>query len=412
MTVDDRFTRSVADWLDDQVGPGTPGYLDDVLARTRQTRQRQWWSSLERWLPMDLTMRLAPAPKLSLLLVVIGLLVALAAIVVVVGSQTRLPAPFGPAQNGTVLYGSNGDIFVMTPGGGQKAIISGSTNDFAPYFALDGSKFAFLRATGGHGQTALMLANADGSSVHSLTDTLEELSDATWSPTGSHIAVASRVDNKLSVWSLDVATGAQKILVAGMRAESLAWTPDGRELIFRGETVGAAPLTFGLYRVGADGSGLHSIRPPTDNGEHWQNPALSPDGTKIIYTQWDPYIGGRLWVVDLDGGNLKMLDFDGPLASAYFASWSADGAKIVYHRWTGETFHLAVAPSGGGHAVNIGPAMPQRGGAARAAFSPDGSKVIARYDGDGSTWILDPAGGPGVLLPPSAYLASWQRLAP
>ena len=104
MTLDDRFVRSVADWLEDQAGAGTPGYLDDVLTRTRQTRQRHWWASLERWLSMDTTMRLAQAPKLSMLLVVIGLLVALAAIVVVAGSQPRLPAPCGLAENGAVLY--------------------------------------------------------------------------------------------------------------------------------------------------------------------------------------------------------------------------------------------------------------------------------------------------------------------
>ena len=121
MTLDDRFVRSVADWLDDQAGAGTPGYLDDVLTRTRQTRQRHWWASLERWLSMDTTMRLAQAPKLSMLLVVIGLLVALAAIVVVAGSQPRLPAPFGLAENGAVLYGAKGDVYVMTPDGDHKA---------------------------------------------------------------------------------------------------------------------------------------------------------------------------------------------------------------------------------------------------------------------------------------------------
>lgn len=413
MTVDDRFVRSLTDWLDGQVGLGTPGYLDDVLIRTRQTRQRHWWSSLERWLPMDTTLRLAPLPKLSLLLVVIGLLVALAAIVVVVGSQTRLPAPFGPAENGNVLYGTEGDIYVLTPDGGHKAIVSGPTNDFAPYFALDGSKFAFLRATGGPGRTALMLANVDGSNVRPLTDSLEDLSDAVWSPTGSHIALASRIDKELSVWTLDVVTGSQKILVSGMRAESLVWTPDSRELIFRGETVGRAPLTYGLYRVGADGSGLHAILPPTDNGEHWQNPALSPDGTRIIYTQWDPHIGGRLWVVDMDGQHQQMLRFDAARNSQsdFFAEWSPDGTKIVFNRGTAQvTYHLAVGSVGGGAVVDIGPELAWDA-AAIAAFSPDGSKVIARYS-NGETWIFDVDGGPGQRIDVStSYLMSWQRVA-
>ena len=156
-----------------------------------------------------------------MLLVVIGLLVALAAIVVVAGSQPRLPAPFGLAENGAVLYGAKGDVYVMTPDGDHKAVISGSTNDFAPYFSRDGSKFAFLRATGGPGRSAIMLANADGTNVRPLTGTVDDLSDADWSPDGSHIAVASRIDNKLSLWTLDVDTGAKQVLVSGMGAENL-----------------------------------------------------------------------------------------------------------------------------------------------------------------------------------------------
>ena len=59
MTLNDGFERTVSDWLDEQAGRGTPGYLDEALARTTRTRQRPAWSSLERWLPVDLTTNLA-----------------------------------------------------------------------------------------------------------------------------------------------------------------------------------------------------------------------------------------------------------------------------------------------------------------------------------------------------------------
>ena len=63
MTLNDGFDRTVSDWLDEQAGRGAPGYLDEVLARTTRTRQRPAWSSLERWLPMHTTLRLAPVPQ-------------------------------------------------------------------------------------------------------------------------------------------------------------------------------------------------------------------------------------------------------------------------------------------------------------------------------------------------------------
>ena len=68
MTQHDGFDRTLSAWLDEQAGHGTPTYLGDVLARTIRTRQRPAWSSLERWLPVQMTFsgRLAPIPRQAL----------------------------------------------------------------------------------------------------------------------------------------------------------------------------------------------------------------------------------------------------------------------------------------------------------------------------------------------------------
>ena len=101
MTLNDGFDRTVSDWLDEQAGHGAPGYLDEVLTRTTRTRQRPWWSSLERWLPVQSTARFAQVPRMAWLLVVLGLVVALGTAILVVGSPRRPPSPFGPAPRGT-----------------------------------------------------------------------------------------------------------------------------------------------------------------------------------------------------------------------------------------------------------------------------------------------------------------------
>src|SRR4051794_41799315 len=93
MNAHDGFDRTVADWLDEQAGHGMPAYLDEILVTTTRARKRPWWSSLERWLPMQMTLRLAPAPRIAWLLVVIGLVVAVGAAVLVIGSPPRPPAP-------------------------------------------------------------------------------------------------------------------------------------------------------------------------------------------------------------------------------------------------------------------------------------------------------------------------------
>ena len=112
MTLNDGFDRTVSDWLDEQAGHGMPGYLDEVLTRTTRTRQRPWWSSPERWLPVQSTARFAQVPRMAWLLVVLGLVVALGTAILVVGSPKRPPSPFGPAAQGNVLYaGTDGDIY-------------------------------------------------------------------------------------------------------------------------------------------------------------------------------------------------------------------------------------------------------------------------------------------------------------
>ena len=77
MTARDDFNGIVSDWLDDQAGRGAPDYLDEVLARTTRTRQRPAWSSLERWLPVQTTLRFIPVPRVAWVLSMLALVAAI-----------------------------------------------------------------------------------------------------------------------------------------------------------------------------------------------------------------------------------------------------------------------------------------------------------------------------------------------
>ena len=57
MTTRDTFGRDLSLWLREEGEHRVPDHLAEVLVRSAATRQRPWWSSLERWLPMDLTAR-------------------------------------------------------------------------------------------------------------------------------------------------------------------------------------------------------------------------------------------------------------------------------------------------------------------------------------------------------------------
>ena len=75
---------------------------------------------------------------------------------------------------------------------------------------------------------------------------------------------------------------------------------------------------------------------------------------------------------------------------------------------------MVVLPVDGARpATEMGPAHDQGTDGAQKQFSPDGKSVLTMYKQDGSSWLLDAAGGPGRQLDWS-YTGgpAWQRLAP
>jgi len=424
MTLHDGFDRTVSDWLHEGAGHGMPGYLDEILVETTRTRQRPWWSSPERWLPMRSTLRLSPVPRIAWLLVVVALLAALSVAALAIGSRPRPPAPpFGLARNGTIVYGgTDNDIHSLDPVTGTTAtLITGTAGDHRPLLSPDGTRLLFLRDSTtreqgvGPLEPMIMVANADGSDVRPLTGAVPNfgtfVGNTAWSHDGTMVALSSGVYSApvLQVFSLDSSTKPVVIDTKGMAAGYVAFRPNDREITFRGMT----SQGDGLYAVGADGHGLRTILPTTEG----DGGSLSPDGKQIAYQVWDGTTG-VIHIINVETG-LDSIPALIPPANATMVdaepTWSPDGTQLLFIRYAiGADNHLMVASAAGGPRVQIGPAMPNDATGGDYRFSPDGSKVLAHYNSDGSTWLLDPTGTtPGTQLPSSiAQAATWQRMAP
>jgi hypothetical protein len=238
----DGFERAVATWLGEEAGLGAPAYLDEVLARTARSRQRPAWSSLERWLPMDTTLRLVPVPRVAWLLGIVAILLALVVAAVLVGSQPRLPAPFGPARNGVLAYASvDGDIYALDPTTrASTLVIGGPARDIAPTYSPAGTRFAFGRQGESANLWQVMVADADGSSVRALAPP-RAITGWAWSPDGSSIAISDADAPGFSILYLD---GRPPLAVdLGMAVESLQWRPGGRDLVSGGSQARATDPT-------------------------------------------------------------------------------------------------------------------------------------------------------------------------
>jgi Tol biopolymer transport system component len=420
MTAFDRFEPQLPELMEELASARVPDYFDDLLRRTAGTRQRPAWSSLERWLPMDVIVRPAFVPRLpwrSLAILALLIVAIIAALLFAAGSVRRLPPPFGPAANGAILYSTpGGDIVSVDPVTGvSKAVVAGPEKDVAPWLSRDGTKFLFVRD--GAATDALFVANLDGSAVRQLAvgsflPSDIDRSPFDWSPSGAQVAaVADVLPGSLRKVAILATDGSEsRTLDLGLSVTDVFWRPNGQELVFKG----VKDATYGLYLVNADGSGLRPITPANDLEFGWREPVLSPDGSQIAFARWGSASGNGLHVVGVDTGIDRVVEFEGSAdTDQYYPQFSPDGTQLAFQRYVSDGYQLfTVAAAGGGQAVPIGPLQPQDAAEPILCFSPDGSLVLATFPTDGTTWLLDPKGGPGRQVGWSGTFWSWQRLAP
>lgn len=440
MNANDSFERSVRGWLQADAEHQMPDHLEAVLERTRRERQRPAWSSLERWLPVDLTTRanqFAP-PRLGWALLIAALLLALAGIVLVVGSQQRrLPAPFGPAMAGLTAYEEAGDIYTLDlETGGRTLVAAGPERDEIPVFSLDGTKLAFFRFLSDAEQYVLV-ATPDGDDVRRVSASLDRWSTEVWSPDlawsgdGSRIAVAEErvtprpgeLRNVISI--IDVPSGTSHALDVGMAARDVSWLPPrGEELVFIGTPTDGPEA---IWAVRPDGTGLRQLIAQEGMGDdYYVSPIVSPDGHLLAFSQWDGKVT-RLRMVDLVDGSTWALP-SAPLGDRYAIEFSPDSRSVLVMEQRRDGAppterQLAVAPvDGSTSGVALGPVITFTSDAVdgesfKATFSPDGRSVLALPTtddpADGILWTLPIDGSQGTSEPWSnIHLPNIQRVAP
>jgi hypothetical protein len=419
------FGMRVADWLRDEAEPVHAGYLGEVLAASRVTRQRPAWSSPERWLPVDLTFprrRLPVLPSLRLL-VAVGLVAMLAALAILAaGSQPRrLPAPFGPAANGSILSeGGDGDIYVSAANGSDtRPIIAGPTFDVGPWYTHDGTGFVFLRRDAA--AHTVMMANADGTNVRPLVDTpLRAVDWFEFSPDDRRLAIVHEVALRRAVSVLDLETRALRTLsVPDLDVDNnVLWLPPtGEELIFSARPHATIADGVGLYGIRPDGSDFRSILPVQPEAWPFLNLGISHDGKQLTHWLYEADASADRWgahvhILDLASGVDRRVVFDTANEDESELRFSPDGTTgvIVAADASGAYVQL-VDLVGTNPPRRVGPSF--RGDEAKAlGFSPDGKQVILAFDND-RPMLIDVATGEMTAGPTTwKVFSTWQRLAP
>lgn len=195
------------------------------------------------------------------------------------------------------------------------------------------------------------------------------------------------------IFSLDLATHATRRLVATPAFEhSPALSPDGTKLLYVAERSGNAEI----YVANADGS--HRIRLTRSPGADY-NPAWSPDGTSIAFAS---NRGGlfKIYVMAAEGSNVRVL---APRRStgggSYTPAWSPDGKRVA--------FSSAAATPNNAEIYVVRPDGTQLrrltytkgdidtlGDDSWPAWSPDGRRIVfsSNRTGEGELWTMNADG--------------------
>jgi dipeptidyl aminopeptidase/acylaminoacyl peptidase len=202
-----------------------------------------------------------------------------------------------------------------------------------------------------------------------------------WSPDASMLAFTDYVRDGAfqGLFVLEVATGDVLELSEGLvHADDPAWSPDGSRIAFGGAD---SERGYEIFVVGADGTGRTAITDEADDGVSGAHmPAWSPDGTRIAfvvdrYDETTETESHGVVVADASGGNESRLTHGLDEQPA----WSAAGSTLVFLRRVGEVIELRAVSADGSAERKISRDGVSVTSSSTSAWAPDGRRLLYSY---------------------------------
>ncbi len=199
-----------------------------------------------------------------------------------------------------------------------------------------------------------------------------------FSPDGSWIAYTSRTQTRFREIRLLRADGSQdRRVVLRNGGNSLAWTPDGRSLVYD------EPETYRFFRVRSD---LRSVDLATGkvrrltHGLRAREPDVARDGRSLVFVRQGAE-GSELALLGLDGSEPRDLTRSEPGVQWSNPRFAPNGERVVAARYRpGGQIDLVLIEVKSGA---VTPLTEDRAKDVEPAFTPDGSHLVFRSDRDG-----------------------------
>ncbi|MEK8033880.1 winged helix-turn-helix domain-containing protein [Ideonella sp. DXS29W] len=228
-----------------------------------------------------------------------------------------------PAEKGPMVAAPTPVPLTMDPG-----------VEYLGALSPDGRQLAFAWWRGrGVGELHLRRLDQPGASPQAVSPGHGDVSSVDWAPDGHRLAfTALQADGGCRLWlqGMSVEAGGdpparELARCAPLMTPALAWSPDGRAIVFSAERDGAG----GLFSIAPDGTGLQRLTtaPPAAMADH--QPSWSPDGRRLAFMRQDPADGTRdiyEWQPGSEPVRLTRLK----LQFAHGLTHSADGRDLIF----------------------------------------------------------------------------------
>jgi Tol biopolymer transport system component/predicted Ser/Thr protein kinase len=302
------------------------------------------------------------------------------------------------------------ELFVIPRTGGRERKVA-DVEDPSIEFSVDGK---FIAIGGPTVPTAeangkgIVLVSVESGEKRPVTTPPAGASDTQprFSPDGAFVAFARSSQPSMAELYVQPVNGgaAERLTFAERSINGLAWTADGREIVFASNRNGPATL----WRIRASGGDPVQI---AQTGLGAMSPAIARQGNRLAYYYEH---------IDTNVVQLSLIDPAGeprarPIASTRVDAspdYSPDGKRIVFASNRSGFDEIYVADRDGS---NVAALTSFRGGVVGSpVWSPDGTRIAfdARVNGNVDVYVMDAVGGPPRRLTTDAatdVVPTWSR---
>ena len=273
--------------------------------------------------------------------------------------------------------------------------------DTAITISPDGKQLAYGVTNALARESALMIANADGSGAYALVakkgprflDFPWRISSPVWSPDGKVIACSARINSQLGnagapqvVIEVSVKDGSEKPITSyrWLQVGRLAWLNDGSGLII---TAAERLDQFQIWHLSYPGGEVRRIT--NDESKNYRGVSLTTDARLLATTQQDEQ--SSIWIAPEGDASRAQRITSGRYEGRYGVAWTADD-RIVYNSFASgnEDIWIMNADGTGQSKLTVDPGTDDN----CCEVSPDGYIVFRSHGADGfALWRMDSDGG-------------------